>query len=610
MPAGKFLQLSAQGIQIALSGFTLTADVTFTDNAGAISVAVANAGLTISAGGSNVVVVSDGSGTFNSLSDGFDGSITATVTVNVPGVTVGGTFSVSFNTSASAQNGIPANTLEVTGTNITLGILGQTLTGSIGFEKSGNYVAITVTSLTLALTAGGQSLVTATIDQGALVITPQGIAAELEATVTTGPLINSFLSVQGTFTLAINETKCEVYSATSTSTSGCTTQVSLPSGSIDVQAGPFFELGIGTPADPATITLLGTQTISGVFFFQESHSGTQGSVISLGFADAAICLMGTTTNGANGPTCSASTLLGVSGASGAIEITKAGVAGSISGTVTIGGPIASIFKVSGLVSVSFNSESTAVNDSLTYAPPGQGSVTLPINVPAGPFVAVQLGATGAPFSACLGDSSNDNCATGTSFSGIFEFEAIASTSGTTIEVGATDVSISTFSGLQGALIYFPAGALGTGSAAGIAGVLTAGVSVGSGSTGLSGNLGIEFNTTNAAVNTTVTVGGNPISIDIPDLQSEHDFLAVAQGLTINLDNLVEIDGNFAVSAGFFSGTDMTLFVGSGPYETNKVVNPNAIGVLVNNALARLPVPARRRQRLRAVRRPARSRWPA
>ena len=577
LPAGKFLQISAQGIQIALGGLTLTADVTFTDNAGAISVTVANAGLTISAGGSNVVVVSHGSGSFNSVSDGFDGSITATVAVNVPGVTIGGTFSVTFNTSASAQNSTPANTLEVTGTNITLGILGQTLTGSVGFEKSGDTVAITVTDLTLSLTAGGESLVTASIDSGALVITPKGIAAQLVATVTTGPLINSFLSVNGTFTLAINETNCEVDSSTPTDSPLCSEVVSLPSGSIDLQPGPFFQLGIGTPANPTTITLLGTQTISGVFFFEESTSESQGSVISLGFSDASICLGGTAT----GATCSSSTLVGVAGASGAIEITKAGVAGSISGNITIGGPLASIFSVNGQASVVFNSESTAVNDSLTYAPPGQGSVTLPINAPAGPFVAVQLGtpAQGStpaqPFSASFG---------GFTMSGIFEFESIPGANGTTIEIGATDVSISTFSGLQGALIYEPANPSVPGSTAGIAGVLTVAVSAGSGSTGVSGNLGVEFNNTNAPINTTVTVGGNPIAVDIPALASPY-FLAVAQGVTINLDNLVEIYGNFSVdpTTKSFAGNDMTLFVGSGPYETNGHVNPNAIGVLLGNA---------------------------
>ncbi len=117
---------------------------------------------------------------------------------------------------------------------------------------------------------------------------------------------------------------------------------------------------------------------------------------------------------------------------------------------------------------------------------------------------------------------------------------------------------------------------------GIAGVLTLPVSAGSGSTQVGANIGVEFNNTGAPVNTSVTVGGSPMPINIPKLDSPY-FAVALSDVTINLDNLVEIYGNFTASSGSFSGNGLTLFVGSGPYQTNGKVNSSAIGVLINNA---------------------------
>ena len=83
----------------------------------------------------------------------------------------------------------------------------------------------------------------------------------------------------------------------------------------------------------------------------------------------------------------------------------------------------------------------------------------------------------------------------------------------------------------------------------------------------------------------VTVNGTDIPVNIPD----QGFTFIANDVAINLDNLVEIDGNFRVSSGSFSGSGLQLFVGAGPYKwpagdtahTPGDVNPDAIGVLLD-----------------------------
>ncbi len=571
LPTGPFYAVSAQGVHVNLGPLTLSTDLTFQDAQGQLTVTFANAGVTFAAGGANVVVVSHGAGSFgtDSNSTGFYGTLTADVAVNVPGVTVSGTFAVTLNTATTPQTpqgattAIDPNTIEVTGTNVTLGILGQTLTGSIGFEKtSDGTVVITVSSLTLSLGTASATLLTATINSGVLVVTPHGIAAQVSATVQSGPAISSFVTFNGTFNLSINETNAAVNQ-----------QFTLPgqtqSQTLSLPTGPFLELGIGTPGSPATITLLNAVTVSGVFFLEESTSQSQGKVVSLGFQDAAICLGGTLNPA--GSACTTGTLVSVTAASGAVEITQAGVAGSISGTVSIGGPLATFFSINAPVSVVFNSGATAVSDSITYAPPGGGSATQAIAAPAGPLVAVQLGNSTTPASASFGSAT---------ITGIFEFQLISTSSGTTLEVGATDVSIPSLSlnGLQGALVYQ------SGAQAGIAGILEVPLSAGNGSTGISGQIGVQFNTTGAPINKSVTVDGTPISINVPALASPY-FQAVALNVSINLGNLVEIYGDsFSLNPAThaFAGSGLTLFVGSGPYKTNDVVNPNAMGLLINN----------------------------
>ena len=110
----------------------------------------------------------------------------------------------------------------------------------------------------------------------------------------------------------------------------------------------------------------------------------------------------------------------------------------------------------------------------------------------------------------------------------------------------------------------------------------AGVALGtlSGSIG-SASLGLEVNTTGQNVDQVVTVNGTAIPIKI---DAGTTFAVVAQDVNLNLGNLLEIKGNFALSSNSFSGTGLTLFVGSGPYDNaDGSPNANAIGLVINQA---------------------------
>ena len=110
LPAGHFLTISLQGASLTLGGQTISGDLTVSRSAPVTAgvagspttvVTLANGALRIGTSQRAFVVVSGASGTLTVAAAGVYGSLTAAVAVTIPGVTVGGTFSLAVNTTGA-----------------------------------------------------------------------------------------------------------------------------------------------------------------------------------------------------------------------------------------------------------------------------------------------------------------------------------------------------------------------------------------------------------------------------------------------------------------------------------------------------------------------------
>ena len=121
---------------------------------------------------------------------------------------------------------------------------------------------------------------------------------------------------------------------------------------------------------------------------------------------------------------------------------------------------------------------------------------------------------------------------------------------------------------------------------GIAAVLTGAAGASGGGFTLNGSVGVVINTTARAINDTVRVGSTDIVITAPKPATGTTvyFAFVVKNLDFNFKDLVEIRGDFPIgNDGSFHGTNLEVFVGKGPSRLNGQDNPDAIGILINNA---------------------------
>ena len=75
------------------------------------------------------------------------------------------------------------------------------------------------------------------------------------------------------------------------------------------------------------------------------------------------------------------------------------------------------------------------------------------------------------------------------------------------------------------------------------------------------SIGLSINTTGQIVQETVVVNGQEIKID---LQATPTFQFLLQDVDFDFGGILEIRGNFKLSAGNFQGDSLEVFVGSGP----------------------------------------------
>ncbi len=549
LPVGPYLRVEASNVELLLFSQRLTGDFVFEQVGTTKTVTAKNVALRIGTDQRDFVVVSNGQGVLTLVAGGVYGRISASVAVDIPSVSVTGTFALLLNTTATSQTvaGAPfAPGLKVTGTNVNVDVLGQRLTGSFSFAKntSTNTVTLEIENAKLELGNGTTAFIRADLS-GSLKLTREGIDASVAASVTfLGPLA-SVVSVTAPLTLTVK---------TSKSTPG----------------GPLVRLEAGkaavgpTPAVLAEITVLG-QSLSGVFSFEQRTTQAGIKIVRIGFSDVSLFLgdpVGAGTTDDEGVL--------MTGGSGAFLITPQGVAGEF-GATSVGLTSALQaklgFSASAALKVQFNNLGTAVNETLTV-----GGAPVSLILPAGPYVkATVSNATlvigGVTLTANLSferglsfgvNKVRDTPAGATVPTG--DDKLVTKIGFSNLNVGETQTiaGVSENPGLkdgQGAFVVY------SGATGGVAGVVSGKAKASVGAFSLDATIGFSVNTTGGAVDEKVEVAGTTIDIV---LAASPTFLFNVQNLDFDFGGLLEIHGNFSVGSGIFQGFGLEIFIGKGP----------------------------------------------
>ena len=554
LPAGPYFRIEGTNAQLTiLQSVTLTGNFAVEQSGSQVSIAATNVSLGLGNGAQNLVSITGGSGFFVITSSGLAGTLSGTLTANVPGVSFGGSFQVAINTTGAAVNtqfnvdssrislNLPAGKfVQVVGTGVTLTVLGQTLTGDFTFQQQTTIggtqlVTVSFANVALSLGDGSASFVNVTGGAGVFFLTAAGLAGQSTVNVAVDP--GTGVAFTGSFTLQINSTTQAVND--SVLINGTTIPINLP-------AGPFLQI-----AGTGLTLSVGGQTIAGNFTFQtQTVGGSQ--VVTVGVSGATLSL-------GNGT----SSLLTVANGTGALILTSQGLAGSFSGSLSVN--ITGVTLTANTISVEVNTGASAVNQAVMV-----GGQAVAVNVPGGPCV--QIAVVGAQLAVA-----------GQSLSGDFVFDQGQASDNTLVTRAAvTNLSVTVNGqGLQG----------GTGAivvtSAGIAGVVSGQVSVAAGGLQLGGSVAVRFNTTGAVVNETMNVNGVSVTIAFTSAEGNLFQFVIANG-SINIGNFVTITGagSFKTNGNnkIYSGTNLNVFLGQGPYKlADGSLNPGARGLVVTGA---------------------------
>ena len=294
LPPGPYFSVSLTGVALTIANQQLHGDVTVTRQgtatAATTTITLANVGLRLGTPQRDFVTVSGGTGTLIIGSGGVYGNLAANVAVSVPGISLSGAFALTLNTTGAPQTlgtgstavNVP-NGVSVSGAGVSLDILGQTLTGDVGFsyDSTNKVVGIGLSNVTLNLGDGTTTFVSATVTQGAILLRNDGIAGQLTVALTTPGIPSSVLSFNGTATLTINTTPGPVSGS-----------INVGHGTVAInitQGGPFLQVELGSAASPINLSILG-QTLSGHFWFQQLTTANGNKIVAIGFDHAGLKL--------------------------------------------------------------------------------------------------------------------------------------------------------------------------------------------------------------------------------------------------------------------------------------------------------------------------------
>ena len=541
LPGGPFLRVAATGVNLTVSNQVLSGNFTFeqaTASSGdsVVKVAASNVALSLGDGTHSFVSVTNGQGAFILTGTGLAGVLSGSVALNVPQVGLSGVFSVDVNTTALAVNetvtsgGIPVVVnvplgpyVKVAGTGTQLQVLGQTLSGDFSFSQatvnSAQVVQVTAANASLILGDGTNTIASVNVTSGLLTITASGLTASLTGTASVN-LPN--VAFSGGFAVAI-----------------------------DTAQGFIHVTGTGVTLNVGPLSLGGTFTL-------EQSTASDGTKLVRAGVTGLTLKIGT----------QSTTYVNVTNGQGSFVLTTQGVAAAFSVTATLANLPGVTLGGSPSFTMQVNTTPTAVNETLTVA--GQ---PVTVNVPAGPFVRVEI--TGASLS----------FAGGATLSGDFFFDrSLVSANDPITRFAARNVSASlggvTLQNGQGAFVVESTGLAGfaNGTVGASAGGFTAG-----------GTIGLRMNKTGQPVNETIDLNGQSLVIQFADGTDAFQFFGSG---SINVANFVEIDGSFSIANNQLGATGANIFLGQGPgVLSDGSINPAARGVLLSNASFGLINPA-------------------
>ena len=369
-------EVAATGAQLTVGGATLQGAVTLRAIPGGVAVAVSGGGLTLGTG-AVTAVASAVAGTFVLGPTGIAGIARATVAVTAPGVTsVTGTWELALSTRPTAvaqQVTLGATTtslvlpagpfVRLVGQGVSLVVGGATLTGNLVVERrsiGGSAVLVAaVDALSLSL-AGG--LVAVTGGTGLVVLTPTGVVARATGTLAVEA---PGMALSGEAAIELNTTgTAQILAAT-----------------IDGRA---LVADVAGGAASVRVTVRGAVlVVAGLTFSATTLSFVQsGSVVTATGSDLAVTVA-----------AAGRRVIGLSGASFALELRTDGIAVAVRGANVVGPDLGGDLTLAAAgVAVDVNTSTT----SATLAVPGSGSVAVgagTIAVVASTVIIGVLGAT-------------------------------------------------------------------------------------------------------------------------------------------------------------------------------------------------------------------------
>ncbi|MBL9136319.1 MAG: hypothetical protein JNK85_10640, partial [Verrucomicrobiales bacterium] len=585
LPAGPYVRAEFAGAQVALLGQTLTGNFAFeqaatpgndglinalnpadpvnADNGRDVRVAVSEVGLNL---GSGLIVVSEGEGIFllanNNGKRGFAGRLGAKVAANIPGVELSADFALEINQTATVIDEtftvggtdislqLPAGPyLRVAGEAAKLNILGQTLTGNFRFTQSGGVTQLAFDETRLDL---GDGLLVVSEGAGAFTVTASGIAGSFAGKVGFG--------IEG-IRLSVQQLTVEV------DTTAPASRYLRVSGT-----------GVG-------VSIAG-QTLVGNFVFEETTDEAGASIVK-------VAASGVSLRFGNGQ----QDFVNITGASGQLLITRAGVAGGL----TLSGNIFSIPGLTigtdpdGFVRIEINTIPNSVEE--TFSISGMDTV---LTLPSGPFVRVTVirGSVEIARAATLkGNFSFDQSSRPNEQGALETITRLAvSNVSVQVEVGGESGSL-----VDGAGAFVIVGG-------GVAGMFSGRADIKVGPIDAGGNLLVRVNNTPSVVDETFELDGQTINLRFSEDEIIDFFDVSVSNLSLKIGEFVTVEGSILVatrlvetwavpvaernerttstkvSAEVFAGEGLEIFLGRGPPRLeNGDLNPLAAGVLLSNA---------------------------
>ena len=525
------------------------------------------------------------------------GSASTVTLVGVSGVGFTGSLVVAYNPTAGdvtlGTDTVAALTTSVSGT-LTLAVGGATLTGAFTVTREGTGDATVLT---------------------------------VDATGVTGSI--------GTGTTHLTLADGTLHLVRKLGSSSLTTTITA-SGTVGVTSGGDFAMSgaVQLASDGTTVTLTGTGLALGVGPVQVSGnlaitvsssqvsitvSGASASINGLAEATG---VSGSVVFGTGSPTVdltvpSLTLHLGPATLSGAVAITTTGI--TVTGaTLTVGSQtMTGTFSITrssgGAVKLSASGFSIAFGSAATIS---SGTFDVTIS-PAG-----LSGTLSAAVSVNLGSFS----ITGTTVTVGFDTTGATPSMSLSVTVGST-ITLGTLGSITaGTFVLRTAGATTYAAVTGLTATLQGGVNLTAGtgaivvtSTGVAGYLSgtvsgatasVRWNTTDAAVDTTIDVSGTPMHVVFGSDEGNVFSVALSGSLDfgpVSIEGTISWTHNNTTGRDDFGGTGLTIFFGDGPLTlANGERNPVARGVVITDATVGLvrdgTTYARRRHRLRGPRR--------